>query len=145
MSYFINPVDDAACVFLTHEGELSLAEAETACQEAARLLAEKRWTRMLVDVGAVRSIPKGLELMALGEAMAQTLPRNAQLALVVRTQQTKHARLLEQVARKGGVFVTFFIDAEKAEQWLSKPPPATRGGLSAARAIASTMAGSQNA
>ncbi len=43
MSYFINTVEEAKCVFLTHEGELSLAEAVAARQEIAELLAEKRW------------------------------------------------------------------------------------------------------
>ena len=30
MSYFINPVEEEECVFLTHEGEMSLVEAAAA-------------------------------------------------------------------------------------------------------------------
>ena len=118
MSYFINPVEEEKCVFLTHEGEMSLAEAAAARQEIAELLAEKRWNRIIADLTAVRSVPKAVELFELGAGLSLSMPRSARIALVVRPDQTKHARLIEQVSRKGGVFLTFFVDAKKAEAWV---------------------------
>ena len=122
MSYFINPVEEAKCVFLTHEGQMSLSETTTVQQEIAGLLAARRWNRVMVDVTAMESVPKAAEVFALGESLPRTLPRSARVALVVRPDQAKHARLLEQVARRRGAFLTFFVDAGKAEVWLRATP-----------------------
>jgi hypothetical protein len=122
MSYCINPVEEAKCAFLSHEGEMSLAETAVAQQEIGGLLAARRWNRIIVDVTATRSVPKAAEAFALGESLSRTLPRSARIALVVRPDQAKHARLIEQVARKGGAFLTFFINAEKAEVWVRGTP-----------------------
>jgi hypothetical protein len=122
MSYFINPVEEEKCVFLTYEGEMSLVEAMAAQQEVGELLAVKQWSRIVVDVTAVGSAPKALELFALGGELAQSVPRSVRIALVVRPDQARHARLIETVARNGGAFLTFFIDAEMAEAWVRGDP-----------------------
>ena len=122
MSYFINPVEEAKCVFLTHEGQMSLSETTTVQQEIAGMLTARRWNRVMVDVTAMESVPKAAEVFALGESLPRTLPRSARVALVVRPDQAKHARLLEQVARRRGAFLTFFVDAGKAEVWLRATP-----------------------
>jgi len=129
MSYFINPVEEAKCVLLTHEGEMSPAEAAEARQEIAELSAEKRWNRIIVDITAVRSVPNAAEVFALGESLSRSLPRNTRIALVVRPDQARHARLIEQVARKGGAFLTFFMDAEKAEAWVEGTFPSMHAPL----------------
>ena len=108
MSYFINPVEEEKCVFLTH----------AARQEVGDLLAARQWNRMVVDITTLRSVPKAVELFALGGALAQGTPRNARIALVVRPDQARHARLVETVARNGGALLTFFTDAGKAEAWV---------------------------
>lgn len=122
MPYFINPVEEEKCVFLTHEGEMSMAEAAAAREEAGELLTAKQWNRIIVDITAVRSLLKGLELFKLGEAISETLPPCARIALVVRADQTKGARLIEQVARNSGAFLTFFTDVRKAEAWVRGDP-----------------------
>lgn len=109
-------------MFLTHEGEMSMLEAAAARQEVGELLTARRWNRIIVDVTAMRSVPKGAEVFALGESLSRSLPRGVRIALVVRPDQAKHARLIEQVARKGGAFLTFFIDAEKAKAWVRGTP-----------------------
>lgn len=129
MPYFINPVEEAKCVFLTHEGEISLVEAAVARQEVAESLAAKRWNRVIVDVTAMRSVPKAAELLDLGEALPRSVPRSVRIGLVVRPDQAKHARLIETMARNGGVFLTFFFDAEKAEAWVRGSPPIEAGQL----------------
>lgn len=110
-------------MFLNYEGEMSLVEATAAQQEVGELLAVKQWSRIVVDVTAMRSVPKATELFALGGELAQSVPRRARIALVVRPDQAKHARLVETAARNGGTFLTFFIDVGKAEAWVRGDPP----------------------
>lgn len=130
MSYFINPVEEAKCVFLTHEGEMSVVEAAAARQEVGELLTTKRWNRIIVDVTTLRSVPKGAEVFTLGELLSRSLPQSARIGLVVRQDQTRHASLIERVARKGGAFLTFFTDAEKAEAWVRGTSTLMQGPLS---------------
>ena len=105
-------------MFISHEGKMSLAEAMEARGKLDALLAAKRWSRVIVDVTTVIAVPKGMELLALGKVLTQALPRNSRIALVVRPDQVKHARLVEHMARNGSAFLTFFTDAGKAETWV---------------------------
>lgn len=139
MSYSIKPVEEQECVYLTYEGELVLSERAAAGREIGDLLAAKRWHRMLVDVTATRTVLKAGELFDVGRALSRNLPRGARIALVVRPDQAKRAQLVETVARHGGTFLAFFVDAEKAVNWVEgdvlkrehsdekRPPPATGG------------------
>ncbi len=123
MSYYINQFEEAMCAFVTHDGTMSLAETAAAQQDVAELLAAKRWNRIIVNVTAMQSVPKGAEVFGLGKSLSRSLPRSVRIALVVRQDQAKHARLIEQLARKGGTFLTYFIDAQKAEVWVRRTPP----------------------
>ena len=118
MSYFIDPVEEEQCVFLNDEGELSLVEAEAACQEVGELLSAKRWNRILVDVTGLRSIPKGEELFDLGRTLSRIAPPSVRIALVVKPDQTEHAKLIEAAARNRGTFLTLFVNVEEAEAWV---------------------------
>jgi len=129
VSYFINLVEEERCLSLTFEGEMPSIETAAARQEVAELLAARRWNRIIVDITAMRSVPKAVELFDLGGALSRSMPRSPWIALVGRSDQVKHARLLETVARNGGAFLTFFIDAEKAEAWVRGDPPMNTRGL----------------
>ena len=110
-------------MFLTHEGELPLAQAAVALDEVKAMLTAKGWTGLVVDVTSLRSAPNAEEMLTLGHTLPRHLPRRTRVALVVRLDQARHARLIEQIARKGGTFLTFFTDIEKAEKWMRGKPP----------------------
>jgi hypothetical protein len=44
------------------------------------------------------------------------------VALVVRPEQERHARLVQEVARRGRVFLTYFLDPGKAALWVKQSP-----------------------
>lgn len=118
MSYFINPVEEEKCVFLTHEGEMSLVETALARQEARALLTARRWTRLLVDITVTRTVFRAGDVFELAAAISRDVPRSARIALLVRPDQVKHAKLIETVARRGGKCLAFFVNNEKAEAWV---------------------------
>ena len=118
MSYFINSDEEAQCVFLTYVGKLPPIEAVAVRYEAGALLAARHWQRIVVDVTRLRSIPTAMDLFKLANGLSADLPPGARVALVVRPEQARHAKIVESVARDGGVFLTFFLDAEKAAAWV---------------------------
>ena len=122
MSHFINPVEDDKCVFLTYEGDTSLLESKAVQQEVKALLEARQWHRCLVDVTALRSVPKAGELFEFGRGLSAHTPRSTRLALIVRPDQVRYARFIEKVARNGGAFLTFFVEVDKAEAWLAEVP-----------------------
>ncbi len=99
-------------------------ETESARQEVNALLGTKRWNRIVVDVTQLRSVPTALELVEFSRRLSLDLPRSARIALVVQPDQAKHTKLIEIVARSGGAFMRFFIDAEKAQAWMRGDPAA---------------------
>ena len=119
MSYYINPTEEDQCVFLTYEGGMTAAEAESARQEVNALLAAKRWNRVVADVTQLQSIPTALELFEFSECLFLGLPRSARIALVVRPDQTRHAGIVENIARNSGVIMTYFADVEDATAWVN--------------------------
>ena len=54
MSYFINPVGEEQCVFLTYEGEMPPVEAVAVRYEATGALAVRHWNRIVVDFTELR-------------------------------------------------------------------------------------------
>jgi len=114
MSYFINPDEGAQCVFLTYEGKMPPIEAVAVRYEAGALLAARHWYRIVVDVTRLLSIPTAMDLFKLANGLSADLPSGARVALVVRLEQARHAKIVESVARDNGVFLTFFLDADKA-------------------------------
>jgi len=97
---------------------MSPFETAAARREVAELLAAKRWNRIIVDVTALQSVPKAVELFESGGALPQTAPRSPWIALVVRPDQSNHARRIEKMAQDDGVFLTSFIDPEEAHAWV---------------------------
>jgi len=118
MSYFINPVKEDECVFLTYEGDLSLIEIIATRYEANALLASKRWNRIVVDITELQSLLTAQEIFEVTKGLSEDLPRNARIALVVRPEQEGQAKVIESAARNEGVLLAFFFDAEQATSWV---------------------------
>jgi len=117
MSCFINPVKEDLCVYLTYEGELSMIEIMSARYEANALLAAKRWNRIVVDITGLLSKFAAQELFEFARDLSEDLPESARVALVARPDQAKQAKLIENVARNDGLFLSFFLDVEEAAIW----------------------------
>jgi len=122
MSYFINPVGQDRCVFLSYEGEMPAVELSAARYEADAVLDQHRWNRLVVDVSQLQSVPTAPELFDFASGLSSSLSRAKRVALVVRPEQEHHARRIEEVARRGRVFLTYFLDPEKAALWVKQSP-----------------------
>jgi hypothetical protein len=117
MPYFINPVEEDLCLYLTYEGNLSMIEIVSARYGANTLLAEKRWNRMVVDITGLLSKFTAHELFALAKGLSGGVPESVRIALVARPDQARQAKLIESVARNDGLFLSFFLDVEEATIW----------------------------
>jgi hypothetical protein len=130
MPYSINPVKADQCVFVTYEGKLTPVEIMAARYEASALLAKKRWKQIVVNIARLQSTPTTMELIHLASDLSSDLPPGTRIALVVRPDQVKDAKLVERVARIEGVFLTHFPEPDQAVLWVkqspekSKPEPA---------------------
>lgn len=132
MSCFINPVKEDLCVYLTYEGNCSMIEIMSTRYEANALLAAKRWNRIIVDITGLQARFAAQELFELSRGLSADLPESVRVALVARPDQAKQARLIEGIARKDGLFLSFFLDVEAATIWAKginlpermKPQPA---------------------
>jgi hypothetical protein len=118
MSYYINPVEEEQCVFLTYEGEMAAMEVVAVRSEAARLLSARHWNRMVVDISALRSL-SALEMFVFARGLPSELPRNVSVALIVRPEQAVYATFIEKVAENDGVFIAFFFHMEDAIAWVN--------------------------
>jgi len=118
MSFFINPVAADQCVFLTYEGAMPPIEIAAARYEANEALAARHWNRIVVDITELESRLEAAELFELGRVLSSDLPQSARVALVVRAEQARSARLVESIARNDGLFIKFFFDVEKATAWV---------------------------
>ena len=132
MSYFINPVQEELCVYLTYEGDLSMIEIMAVQYEANALLEAKRWNRIVVDITGLLSEFAAQELFELVRGLSGDLLESVRVALVARPDQSRQAKLIEGLARNDGLFLSFFLDVEEATNWVRgmnfhkrlKPQPA---------------------
>jgi len=130
MSYFINPVEEDRCVFLSYEGETPALELSTARYEANGVLNRRRWKRIVVDVTALRSVPTAAELFDFASGFSSGVSPETRVAIVVLPEQERHARVIETAARKRGVTLNSFLDPEQAIVWVKNstaPQPANVG------------------
>jgi hypothetical protein len=118
MPYFINPVKEDQCLFLTYEGEMPPIEIAAVRYEATGLLAAKHWNRMVVDVTELRFMPMTFELLNFGRNQTRELPRSTRIALVVRPEQANQVNRLKNVTRSDRVSLAWFYDAEDATAWV---------------------------
>ena len=119
MIYTVIPSPQEKCVFLNCTGDLSLAEMTTAWCLVQLRLSKLGWKRILIDVTALQTGPDTEELFDFGEALVGAIFRNSgRMALVVRWDQSTHAKLLETLLRSVGVYLTVFVSNKKAEAWI---------------------------
>lgn len=118
MSYFIVPTDN--CVFLTCECDMSPTKMTAAWQEVQALLSETRRKRVLVDITAMRTSPAPAELFDLAKLFWQDFPTGGRMALVIRWEQSRFAKMLEVLVRSVGVYLTVFVSEEQAEAWIAE-------------------------
>jgi hypothetical protein len=123
MSYFIHPVAEDRYVFLSYEGEMPAADLSAARYEADALLDQRHWHRLVVDVTQLESAPRTSVLIDFAAGLSATVSRARRVALVVRPEQERLARLLQKVARRGRFFLTCFLDPEKATAWIKQSEP----------------------
>jgi len=117
MSYYIISTDH--CVFLTCEGVSSLNEITAAWREVRDELAQKSLNRVLVDVTALRTSPTTAELFELAKLIWHDgFPGFGRMALVVRWDQSRLAKLLEMLVRTLGMWLTAFVSEEQGEAWV---------------------------
>ena len=123
MSYVINPAEQDRCVFLTYEGEITADEAVAARSKVKAVLVAKEWHRVVVDATGWRSVPTASELFHFANELSSVFSLKVRIALVIRPDQAKHARLVEKLARNDTVFLTYFLDAQKATAWVQGTLP----------------------
>jgi hypothetical protein len=123
MSYFIHPVAEDRCVFLSYEGEMPSVDLSAARYEADTMLDQRQWHRLLVDITQLQSVPRTAEIIDFASGLSSTVSRTRRVAVVVRPDQERRARLFEKVARRGRVFLTYFLDRDKATRWVKRSTP----------------------
>jgi hypothetical protein len=126
MAYFIKPIEEERCVTLAYQGELPPREIAAARYEAHGLLNARHWSRFMVDLTQLRSVPTSPQLFDFAKGFAGQIPPDARVALVVRPEQIRQANLIEKVARKDGVFLSYFVDPGKAALWMQRSQASRR-------------------
>jgi hypothetical protein len=123
MSYFINPVGEDRCLFLAHEGQMPATELLAARRETDAIMDQREWRRLVVDVTQLRSLPRTSEIISFASGLSSTVSRARRVALLVRPDQEHQARLFQKLARRGRVFLTYFLDPGKAIDWVKQTAP----------------------
>jgi hypothetical protein len=118
----INPVKADQCVFVTYAGKMTRVDIMAARYEANELLSKKRWNRIVVNIAGLQSTPMTMELIDLASDLSSDLPPSTRIALVVRPDQVKGAKLVESVARIEGVSLAYFLDPDMAALWVKQSP-----------------------
>lgn len=116
MSYNIITTDH--CVFLTCENISALDEIAGAWKQVRDELAEKSLNRALVNVTALQTSLDTEDLFDLAKLFWRDLPHGGRIALVVRWDQSRLAKVLEMLVRSVGLWLAIFISAEQAEAWV---------------------------
>ena len=123
MSYFINPVSEDRCVFLSHKGEMRPSELSAARYEADAILDQRQWHRLFVDISQLQSVPRTSEIVDFASGLSSTVSRARRVAVVVSPEQERQANLFQKVARRGRLFLTCFQDPDKAMLWVKNSTP----------------------
>lgn len=125
MAYSVQATADDRCVFLFHTGDLPATELSAARSEADALLDQHQWHHPIVDVTRSRSVPRPLELLTFARGLPAIASRPRRVAVAVRPDQEQQARLIEKLARRGRLFLAYFLDRDKASAWLRRTLPRT--------------------
>ncbi len=126
MAYLIQPIEEERCVSLSYDGKMLPREIAAARYEAHGVLSARRWSRMIVDLTRLRFVPTSPQLLEFAKGFSGQVPPDGRVALVVRPEQVRDANLVEKVARKDGVFLSYFVDQGKASLWMQRSQPLRR-------------------
>ena len=110
-------------MLLTCSGDMTLVEMKTAWWGIHHLLAEFGWKRILVDATAMTSEAEIGEAFDLAKLFWRDFPQGGRIALVVRWDQSRLAKLLEMLVRTLGMWLTVFVSEEQAEAWVLEGTP----------------------
>jgi len=105
-------------VYLTCNGYMPLTEATEAWQEVQSWFVKRHWRRVLMDVTALQTAPEMGQLFDLAKLVWRDFPQGGRMALVVRWDQSRLAKLLEMLVRSVGLYLTVFVSGEQAEAWI---------------------------
>lgn len=94
------------------------AEITTACQQMLASLAGIESKGVLADVTALQTIPETEQLFDLAKFIWSHFRQIARIALVVRWDQSRLAKLLELLVRTVGVNLTVFVSRDHAMAWI---------------------------
>jgi len=123
MPYSLKQDEKDQCVFLIYEGGMVPIEIVAGRYGASGLVSALGWNRMVIDISRLQTIPPQLELFRLFNSFSSDLPSGARIALVIRAEQAKPARLVQNIARSDGMSVLFFLDMKEAVRWVKQPNP----------------------
>jgi hypothetical protein len=118
MSITLSPDSTDRCVFLNCEGSVTPAEITMACRQTLESLAGIESKGVLADVTALQTIPETEQLFDLAKFIWSHFRQIARIALVVRWDQSRPAKLLELLVRTVGVNLTVFVSREQAMAWV---------------------------
>lgn len=122
MACHLHPIETDQCVCLTFWRNATGAETESAFQSMNALLCTRQWNRAVVDITRWHSEPTALELFEFAEHLCFETPRGVCIAVLVRLEQARRARLVAHVARNRGVVLDCFADARNATVWMKSGP-----------------------
>ncbi|HEV2329485.1 MAG TPA: STAS/SEC14 domain-containing protein [Verrucomicrobiae bacterium] len=118
MSFTLTPNSNHQFVFVNCEGQMTSAEITSACQQTLASLAGKGCKGVLADVTALQTIPEMEQLFDLAKFTWCHFRRIGRIAIVVRWDQSRVAKLLELLVRTVGVNLTVFVSRDRAMTWI---------------------------
>ena len=74
--------------------------------------------RVFMDVTALKNCPEAAEWFDLAKLLWRDFPQGGRIALVVRWDQSRFAKLLERLVLRVGSYLAVFASEEQAEAWI---------------------------
>jgi hypothetical protein len=118
MPYVINPVEEDRCLFVRHEGEVSIHDVGESLRRAGGVLSGKGWSRLLVDATGVTKRPSLIEVYLSANQLLSALPRSTRIAVVFRSDKKGEARFVENMIFNVSARMAAFAEVDKARVWI---------------------------
>lgn len=106
-------------VFIRHEGDVTLAEAQAASGEALRLARQNKSSRIMVDIRGAGGDADPQDLRTLMESNAEVTPPRPHAAILVREDQYRRFRFIEDFAVSRAMPIRVFVSEDEASDWLA--------------------------
>ncbi len=126
MPYSIRPLPHLNVVEICYTEYMTLEEAESAREEARRILDEHGLRRILVDTRQAQVRLSTMDLYRFGSSLNQVLPFGTRIATLYTEEafSSEDARFLESVSSIRGIPFRVFTEVDEALAWLSRGSPA---------------------